>query len=98
MFTPPCLIKATPTVIASNQDDACSMSFSDADDIMRMSPSQSKDVHDSYSTPTNTNSPDGETTAVIAGMRGKPKDGYHRHHSNKHYKQKNSVGLVRQWF
>jgi hypothetical protein len=21
-------------------------------------------------------------------MRGKPKDGYHRHHSNKHYKQK----------
>jgi hypothetical protein len=21
-------------------------------------------------------------------MRGKPKDGYHHHHSNKHYKQK----------
>jgi hypothetical protein len=30
----------------------------------------------------------GKTLAVIAMMRGKPKDGYHRHHSKKHYKQK----------
>jgi hypothetical protein len=55
---------------------------------MLMSPSQSKDVHDSYSTPTTTNPPEGKTTAVIAVMRGKSKDGYHHHHSNKHYKHK----------
>jgi hypothetical protein len=28
----------------------------------------------------------GKTTAVIAVMRAKPKDGYHCHCSNKHYK------------
>jgi hypothetical protein len=32
--------------------------------------------------------PEGNTTAIIAVMRGKPKDGYHQYHSNKHYKQK----------
>jgi hypothetical protein len=32
--------------------------------------------------------PEGKTTAIIAVMRGKPKDGHHRHHSNKRYKQK----------
>ncbi len=53
-----------------------------------MSPCQSKDVHDSYSTLTTTNPPEGKTTAVIAVMKGNPKDGYHCHHSNKHYKQK----------
>jgi hypothetical protein len=30
--------------------------------------------------------PEGKTTAVIAVMRGKHKEGYHHHHSNKHYK------------
>ncbi len=29
----------------------------------------------------------GKTTAVKAVLRGKPKDGYHRHHNNKHYKR-----------
>jgi hypothetical protein len=34
------------------------------------------------------NPPEGKTTAVVAVMRGKPKDGYNHHHSNKqHYKQ-----------
>jgi hypothetical protein len=28
------------------------------------------------------------TTAIVAVMRGRPKPGHHRHHSNKHYKQK----------
>ena len=56
--------------------------------MLVMSPSQSGDVHDSYSTHTTQNPREGKTTAVIAVMRGKPKDGYHRHHSNKHYKQK----------
>jgi hypothetical protein len=39
-------------------------------------------------TPTTTIPPEGKTTAVIAMMRGKPKDGYHHHCSNKNYKQK----------
>ncbi len=52
-----------------------------------MSPSQSKDVHDNYSTPTTQNPPEGKTTAVIAVMRGKLKDGYTLHHSNEHYNQ-----------
>ncbi len=34
-----------------------------------------------------THPPEGKTIAVAAVMRGKPKDGYHHHHSNKHYKQ-----------
>jgi hypothetical protein len=32
--------------------------------------------------------PEGKTTAVVAAMMGKPKDGYHCHPSNKHYKTK----------
>jgi hypothetical protein len=55
---------------------------------MLMSSSQSKDVHDNYSTPTSSNPPEGKTTAVIAVMRGNPKDGYTRQRSNKHCKQK----------
>jgi hypothetical protein len=55
---------------------------------METSPSQSEDVHDSYSTPTTQIPPEGKTTAVVAVMRGKPKDDYHHHRSNKHSKQK----------
>jgi hypothetical protein len=51
-FTPPSPIKATPIEIASNQDVARPATFSDADDVMLMSASQSKDVHDNNSTPT----------------------------------------------
>jgi hypothetical protein len=32
--------------------------------------------------------PEGRTTAIVAVMRGRPKQGHHRQHSNKHYKQK----------
>jgi hypothetical protein len=52
------------------------MSLSNADDVLMMSSSQSKDVHDNYSSPTTSNPPEGKTTAVIAVMRGNPKDGY----------------------
>jgi hypothetical protein len=61
--------------------------FSDADDVMLMSPSKSKDVHVNNSTPTASNPTEGRTTAVIAVMRGNPKDGYTRQCSNKHCKQ-----------
>jgi hypothetical protein len=56
---------------------------------MLVSPSQSEeDVHDNNSTPTASNPPEGKTTAVIAMMRGNPKDGYTRLHSNKHCEQR----------
>ncbi len=93
-FTPPSPIKATPTEIASNQDDVCPVSFSNADDVMLTLSSQIKDVHNNYSTPTTSNPPEGKTTAVIAVMRGNPKDGYTRQHSNKHCKQRIVRGLL----
>ncbi len=42
----------------------------------------------SKSTPENKNPSVGKTTAIAAVMRGKPKEGYHHHRSNKHYKKK----------
>jgi hypothetical protein len=87
-FTPHSPIKAAPTIIAINQDEVCPMSFSNASDVMLMSSSQNEEVHDSYSTPNTKDPPEGKTPAVIAVMRGKPKDGCHCHRSNKHYKQK----------
>ncbi len=58
-----------------------------ADDVMMTSSSQSKEIHNNYSTPTASNPLEDSTTAVVAVMRGSPKDGYTRHHSNKHCKQ-----------
>jgi hypothetical protein len=87
-FTPPSPMKATPTNIASNPDDACPMSVSNADDIMLMSSSQNKEIHSNHSILPKKDPQKGKTTAIIAVMRGKPKDDYHHHHSNKQYKQK----------
>jgi hypothetical protein len=87
-FIHPSPTKATPTLIASNQNDVSPTSFSNAGDIMMTSSSQNKEIHVNYSTPTNKDPPEDKTMAVIAVMRGKPKDGYHRCCSNKHYKQK----------
>jgi hypothetical protein len=81
-------IKATPTLIANNHCDVCPMSFSNAGDVMMMSSSQNKGIKVNYSTTTNKDPPEGKTTAVIAVMRSKPKNGYHHHCSNKHYRQK----------
>ncbi len=50
------------------------------------SSSQNEEFHINYSTPTSKDPPESKNTAVIAVMRGKPKDVYHCHHSNKHYK------------
>jgi hypothetical protein len=41
---------------------------------------------------TSKNPTEGKTTAVIAVMRGKPKDGYHHHHNNKHLVDRGSDG------
>ncbi len=62
--------------------------LSNADDVMLTSPSQSKNVHNNYSTPTAFNPPEGKNTAVIAVMKGNPKDGYTCLCSNKHCKQR----------
>jgi hypothetical protein len=64
------------------------LTCSDADDVMLTSPSKCGDVHVSHSTPTAYNPSQGRTTAVIAVMRGNPKDGYTCQCSNKHCKQK----------
>jgi hypothetical protein len=61
---------------------------SNADDIILMSPSKSKDVHVNNSTPTASNPTEGRTTAVVAVMRDNPKDGYTHQCSNKHCNQR----------
>jgi hypothetical protein len=55
---------------------------------MLLSSSQSKYVHDDYSTPTTSNPSEDKTTAVIAVMRGIQKDSYTCQSSNKHCKQR----------
>ncbi len=62
--------------------------FSNADDVMLTSSSQSKELHVNHSTPTASDPPEGSTTAVVGVMRSNPKDGYTRQSSNKHCKQK----------
>jgi hypothetical protein len=62
--------------------------LSNADEVRVPSPSQSLDIHNNNSTPTTSNPLEGKTTAVIAVMRGNPKDGYTCLRSNKHCKQK----------
>ncbi len=86
--TPPSPIKATLTTIASNSNDISTTSVSNADDIMMTFSSPNKDLLNNNSILPKKDPPDGKTTAIIAVVRGKPKDGHHRHRSNKHYKQK----------
>jgi hypothetical protein len=64
------------------------LTLSNADDVRLTSPSQSEDVHNNNSTPTDSNPLEGKTTALIAVMRRNPKDGYTHLCSNKHCKQK----------
>jgi hypothetical protein len=85
---PPSLIKATPSNIPSNPVDESTTSVSDADDVMLKSSSQNEEIHSNHSILPKKDPPEGKTTAIIAVMRGKSKDGYHRHRSNKQYKQK----------
>ncbi len=87
-FIPPSSIKATPNIITSNNNDLCLISVSNADDVAVMLSSQNEELHNNYSTPNIKDPPKGKTNAVLAVMRGKPKDGCHCHRSNKHYKQR----------
>jgi hypothetical protein len=63
------------------------MSDSNADDItVTASKSQNKELYGNHSTPSSQDPPEDKTSAVIALMRGKPKDGCHRRRSNKYCK------------
>ncbi len=81
-------MKATPTTIASNFNDAGTTSVSKAGDIMMMSSSQKEGILKKNSILPRKDPPGSKTTAIVAVMRGRPKHGHHRQRSNKHYKQK----------
>jgi hypothetical protein len=81
-------MKATPTSITSNSDDVSKASVSKAGDIMMASSSQKDKIHKKYSIIPNKDPSEGRTTAIVAVMRGRPKQSHHRQRSNKHYKQK----------
>jgi hypothetical protein len=87
-FNPPSPIKATPTTITSNSDDVSTTSVSNAGDVMMTLSSQNKELLNNHSIPPKKDPPEGKTTAIIAVMRGKSKEGYHQHCNNKHYPQK----------
>ncbi len=87
-FTPPSPIKATPTTISSDSNDASTTSVSKASDVMMMSSSQKERILNKKSILPNKDPPEDKTTAVVAVMRGRPKHCHHCQCSNKHYKQK----------
>ncbi len=87
-FTPPSPMKATPTTIASSSNDVSTASVSEAGDVMITSASQKEGMLIRNSILPKKDPPEGKTTAIVAVMRGRPKHGHHRQHSNKRYKQK----------
>ncbi len=88
IFTPPSPMKATPTTITSNSNDASTTSVSKAGDVMMTTSSQKEGILKKNSILPRKDPPEGRTTAIVAVMRGRPKHGHHRQSSNKHYKQK----------
>ncbi len=80
-------MKATLTTIASKPNDISTASVSKAGDVMMMSSSQKEKILKKNSILPKKDPPEGRTTAIIAVMRGKPKNGHHRQCSNKHYKK-----------
>ncbi len=87
-YTPPSLIKATPTSIASESIDVRIASVSKAGDVMmRSSDKKGKILKEMNVTP-HKDPPEGKTTAIVAVMRGGPKHGHHRQRSKKHHNRK----------
>ncbi len=87
-YTPPSLMKATPTSIASNPNDVSTASVSKAGDIMMTSSNQKGTLLKKNNVTPKKDPPEGKTTTIVAVMRGRPKHSHHRQCSNKHYKQK----------
>jgi hypothetical protein len=80
--------KSNPTKFSNSATFSNPSTCGNADDVTMTSSSQSKETHNNYSTPTASNPLEGSMTAVVAVMRGNPKDGYYtRHCSNKHCKE-----------
>ncbi len=86
-------MKATPTTIASNSNDASTTSVSKASDAMMTSSSQKEGIFKKSSILPRKDPPEGKTTTIVAVMRGTPKHGCHCQRSNKHYK-KNIVQVL----
>jgi hypothetical protein len=73
----------------SADEDYLSMTLvSDSDDVMMTSSSQNESNKVNHSTLVKGDPPEGNTTAVVAVMRGNSTHGCHRRRSNKHYKKK----------
>ncbi len=87
-YTPPSLIKATPTSIASNSNDVSTASVSKAGDITMTSSDQMGKLLKKKNVTTYKDPPEGKTTAIVAMIRGRPKHSRHHQCSNKHYKRK----------
>ncbi len=87
-FTPPSLIEATPMTIANDSNDASTTSVNEASDVMMTSSSQKEGILKKKCTLPNKHPPEHKTTAIVAVMRGRPKQSHHCQGSNKHYKQK----------
>ncbi len=81
-ITPPSLMKATPSTIASISNDVSSASVSNAGDIMMISSSQKEEILNANSLLPNKDPPEGKNTTIVAVMRGKPKHSHHRQCSN----------------
>ncbi len=96
-FTPPSPIKATPTTIARDSNDASTTSVSKMSDVMMTSSSKTKGILKEKSTLFNKDPPEGKTTTIAAVMRGRPKHGHHRQGSNKHSMQKTKAFPARLW-
>ncbi len=77
-FAPSSLMKATPTTIASDSDDVSIASASKAGDVMMTSSSQKEGLLHSNCILTNKDPPEGETIAIVAVMRGRPKHSHQR--------------------
>jgi hypothetical protein len=81
-------MKAIPTIIASNSNDASSTSVSKAGDIMMTPSSQKEGILKKNSILPTKDLREGKTTTMVDVMRGRPRPGHHRHCCNKHYRQK----------
>jgi hypothetical protein len=81
-------MKATPTTIASDSNDVSTASVSKAGDVMMRSSSQKEEILNTHNFLPNKDPPEGKTTAIVAVMRGRPKNSHHHQRSNMHYKQK----------
>jgi hypothetical protein len=70
-------MKATPTTIVSKSNNVSTASVSKAGDVMMTSSSKKAKILKKNSILPNKDPPEGRTTAIIAVMRGKPRNGHH---------------------